>query len=605
MQCRLSREEGWVVVTAIILMTIMLGVGLAVLASADTQSGQSRLDRARESSFNLAEGLMQAESVVLQNNWPNAVPCATNDFGCGYTAPDTCTQATAASNPKQCPDPAKLVGSSGAFSNVDQSLGSTTWKIQVRDDVGAGCLSNPPSGYQPFYSNCQIPTYYKDLCPPPNQADATKCWPATAPHTYSTNPNEAPGADQPLCRNASNAPVVCTWDANDNKQLWVRVDTTVDGRRRSMVALLRLEEFPIALNSTDAVNGGAVNFANNGNKHIVDATNSQIVVRCIPSDNFNGAPTSGSQLKTTVADVAGGNQVTIPAAGNGVGGLPSGTVLALGADSGTQPPYELLIVDTISAPSGSPAVRTITFKSPIKYAHRASDGSNKLELAPAATNANPPNNCESWTSPPAPGDNGNTADKHQLDAPWNYRSDPSYPNFMSTTAFNGVVNGLRAWTAADGCPTNWSGTNVYIKSIATNTTCTVPGGTINSPSDPHFIFVDSNGGCSVPALKLSSNTVFYGVIYMRNLDHCTFNQTVLQIAAGGQIKGGVAVDGNAKVDIGNASNSTNCTITGGDPLTGEIYCPTIKFDLVAFDSVAASGAAGLVQNTWRELAPGQ
>src|SRR5205823_1158675 len=129
---RFRAEEGWVVVTAIILMTIMLGVGLAVLATADTQSGQARVERTRESSFNLAEGLLAAESVVLQNNWPATAPCATNPVGCGYAwsaaAPDTCTQATAGTNQNQCPDPAKLVGTNGAFSNVDQVRAGTTWR---------------------------------------------------------------------------------------------------------------------------------------------------------------------------------------------------------------------------------------------------------------------------------------------------------------------------------------------------------------------------------------------------------------------------------------------------------------------------------------------
>src|SRR3954465_4507566 len=346
------REDGWVVVTAIVLMTVMLGMGLAVLATADTQSREAGRERVRESAFNLAEGLMQAEAVVLQGNWPNAVPWVPNNFGCGYqwsaTDPNACTELTAASNPNQCPDPAKLFGSNGAFSNVDQSLGTTKFTIQVRDDVGV-CLGDPPAGYQAFYSSCQIPTYYKGLCPPPNVNDSTKCWPATAPHTYSTNPNEAPGVDQLLCKNAANVSVPCTWDANGNKQVGVRVEATVGGKTRSMVALLHLEEFPVSLASKDAVNGGAVNFGNNGNKNIVDATGAQIVVRCQPTTGAN--PTTGNPLSTTVADVPTGNTtdtVTIPLAGNGIGALQPGTVMALGVDTGTVQPYELLTIKQIT-----------------------------------------------------------------------------------------------------------------------------------------------------------------------------------------------------------------------------------------------------------------
>ena len=597
-----SEEDGWVVVTALLLMTIMLGVGAAVVATANTQSAQSSTSRARESAFNLAEGLMHAQSVVLQTNWPVNPPCAGNDTGCGYawslTDPNSCTQATAASNPKQCPNPANLVGSYGAFSNVDQSLPSTTWSVQVRDDTGV-CLSTPPAGYVPYYDSCQIPTYYSGFCPAPNKTDATKCWPATAPHNYSTNPNEAPGVDQTLCTNSGQA-VACTWDANGDKQLWVRVDATVAGKTRSMVALLRLEDFPVTLNSQNAVIGGAVNFSNNGNKHIVDATGSQIVTRCIPTDNFGGGPTTGNQLKTILAaDVATGNTtdtIAIPAAAAGFANLPAGTVLALGADSGTVPPSELLVIMTNTVAGG---IRTIRFRSNVMYPHRASDGSNLVELAPAPPNATPvPNNCEGWISPLASSQTG--ADKHQLDAPQNYKSDPAYPNFLDPAVYAGVISGLKAWTT---CPTSWSG-NIYIKSVPAGTTCTVPSGTYNSAASPHFIFVENQaGGCSSPALKLSGSTVFFGVIYMVNKQNCGFNQTIMEIAAGGQLQGGVTVDGNARIEIGNASNTGNCAIVGGSGT--DTYCPTIKYDRLAFSSVTATGAAGLVQNTWRELAARQ
>jgi hypothetical protein len=97
--------------------------------------------------------------------------------------------------------------------------------------------------------------------------------------------------------------------------------------------------------------------------------------------------------------------------------------------------------------------------------------------------------------------------------------------------------------------------------------------------------------------------VYYGLIYIRDMG-CGYDKIVMQITAGAQIKGGIAVDGKGQVNIGQSSNSGNCTIQGGDPL-GNVTCPTVKFDRVAFDSIAASGAAGLVQNTWRELANGQ
>jgi Tfp pilus assembly protein PilX len=338
---RLNRsEQGWVVVTAIVLMAIMLGVGLAVFATADTQSRQSGSERVRESAFNLAEGLLQAESVVLQNNWPSDVPCAANTTSCGYPAPSACTKTagTVVGNALQCPDASRIVGAAGTFSNVDQALTGTgdravNWTIQIRDDVGVCSRTTPQASA--FYDSCQIPTYYIGQCPPPNQNDKTKCWPAISTAKYSTNPAQAPGNDQALCRDGNNNLVVCTWDANGNKQLWVRIDATVAGKTRSLVALLRLENFPVLLNTKDAVNGGAVSFSNQGNKHIVDTAGSQIVARCRPTDGAN--PTVGRILKTDLAvDVVTPNTVnavTIPDNAN-TAGFKKGDVVALGADTG-------------------------------------------------------------------------------------------------------------------------------------------------------------------------------------------------------------------------------------------------------------------------------
>jgi Tfp pilus assembly protein PilX len=608
---RMNRsEEGWVVITAIVLMTIMLGVGLAIFSTADTQSRQSSQERVRESAFNLAEGLLQAESVVLQNNWPSDVPCAANSTSCGYPVPDACTKTgpTVVGNANQCPDASRIVGATGTFSNVDQALTGTgargvNWRIQIRDDIGV-CSRTVPQA-SAFYDSCQIPTYYTGLCPPPNQNDATKCWPAVSTAKYSTNPAQAPGSNLPICKDANNVSVVCSWDANGNKQLWVRIDATVGGKTRSLVALLRLENFPVVLNSKDAVNGGVVSFSNNGNKHIVDTNGSQVVTRCTPTTGGN--PTAGTSLKTALAtDILVPNSLFVAVLPDNATtqAFKKDDVVALGADTNLSSNYELLTLASNPVLNGA-GLRVFTFTTRIQNLHKAIDGTNKLELAPSTAN-----NCQTWTSPPAPGVNG--ADKHQLDNYWNYKSDPNYPNFLSTASYNGVVAALKPWTT---CPPDdyWDGNNVYIKSLPAGTQCTIPNGTFNSAADPHFIIVENelpinagtgDGTCNAtPPLKLSGNTVYYGVIYMVNKQKCGFNQTILQIQAGGQIQGGVAIDGNAKVDIGNASNSSQCTVSGGSGT--DTYCPTIKFDPVAFGSVAASGAAGLVQNTWRELAPGQ
>ena len=51
--------------TAILLMAIMLSVGFAVASTVDTQTSQSRKERERESTFNLAEAALSAQTFIL------------------------------------------------------------------------------------------------------------------------------------------------------------------------------------------------------------------------------------------------------------------------------------------------------------------------------------------------------------------------------------------------------------------------------------------------------------------------------------------------------------------------------------------------------------
>src|SRR6185503_11088142 len=65
MMKKLSGERGNVLVTAILLMAVMLSVGMAVAATVDTQTNQSRKERERESTFNLAEAALSAQTFIL------------------------------------------------------------------------------------------------------------------------------------------------------------------------------------------------------------------------------------------------------------------------------------------------------------------------------------------------------------------------------------------------------------------------------------------------------------------------------------------------------------------------------------------------------------
>jgi Tfp pilus assembly protein PilX len=118
---RLAREEGgWALVTAIVLMTAMLGLGLGTMTFIDGQTRQTGNERIGESSFNLAEGVLKSQIFLLARSWP----------GSSASAYATCTQSTPAST--RCPNAAMVAAE---FSGNDYR--NVTWTTAVQDNGGA------------------------------------------------------------------------------------------------------------------------------------------------------------------------------------------------------------------------------------------------------------------------------------------------------------------------------------------------------------------------------------------------------------------------------------------------------------------------------------
>lgn len=212
---RLTRnEDGWVMVTAVIVMSLMMSFGLAAFSTVDTQTNVSKKQRNDESSFNLTEGALQQQGYVLGFNWPaNAAQAFV-----------TCSYGAGADNTpvSKCPQPANLTG--GNFNQVDYAA-QAAWKTQVND-------------------------------------------------------NGAPGAGSEFYEDRTAA----TWDANGDGKLWVKSSSTVRGKSRTIVALLKREKLSEALPSA-VVKADHFATTNNGNKVIIDSTGGQIIVRCqtVPS----------------------------------------------------------------------------------------------------------------------------------------------------------------------------------------------------------------------------------------------------------------------------------------------------------------------------------
>lgn len=238
---RMRNEEGWVVVSAMVLMGIMLMVGLAILSTSDTGSKRSREQRERESSFNLTEGVLYSQAFVLAQGWPTGT-------GTNPAYPARCTSSSASST--QCPAAANLASASGNFSATDFQTGAS-WVTRVRDDYG-----ELASAYDPAYADGPL-----------------------------TGPNGV------VC----SAP--CSRDFNGDRELWVQARAITRGKPRNIAALMKLEQLQESMPQV-AIASGAIavtNNGNHGNTALVDGSGSEIKVRCEPDPPGSGGGNSNAK----------------------------------------------------------------------------------------------------------------------------------------------------------------------------------------------------------------------------------------------------------------------------------------------------------------------
>lgn len=234
MTSRLRTDDGSVLVISLSLLAIMLTIGLASYALSDTGQQRAREQRERESALNLAEAVLYSQGFALATIWPG------NAAG-GAAMPTTCTSAAVVA---YCPDPRTLAASDAAggqsanFTGVDFAA-DTTWTTRIRDNGGPIADAYVSAQVDAAQSGTNVKTGVAYTCPGP-----------------------------------------CKWDANGDLMLWVQARAVVRGRPRSVVALLKRELFSEVIAGGNAVTAGSFETTNSGNKAIINATGSQVVVRC-------------------------------------------------------------------------------------------------------------------------------------------------------------------------------------------------------------------------------------------------------------------------------------------------------------------------------------
>jgi hypothetical protein len=268
---RLNQERGNVIVTAILLVSVMLGLGLTVASQVDTQTTQSRKERERESSFNLAEASLSAQTFILGR------------LGTGTELnPYPIEGCARGSTLDFCPDEDQLMRSYDGHGQVDFN-DETTWVTHVLDDA-------TPDG-EPV-------RFWKD------EFLEVADW---AHYDQYGGIHQTTGAAIP------------------NRHVWVRAEADVRGHQRAIVAWVKIEDVAISFPNYAVLAGwvDGKNSGGHGGRPLVDSTGSLgVAVRCtepFPPQSENCIdldPVKGPQIqpptnvsRVTSPSAIGGNEL--------------------------------------------------------------------------------------------------------------------------------------------------------------------------------------------------------------------------------------------------------------------------------------------------------
>ncbi len=170
-------ERGVALITALLATMVMLALGLALLSIVDTQASESTSERSRDRAFNLSENVLNSQAFVLSRYWPSTVPL-TGELTCNHA--DAGFGDIIGSTDANADAVDRLAGNLNA-SSTDTAFTGASWQVNMCDDDGSSTVWNDS--------------------------------------LLTTQKN---------------------WDKNLNNLMWVRVQSTVEGKTRSLAGLVRV-----------------------------------------------------------------------------------------------------------------------------------------------------------------------------------------------------------------------------------------------------------------------------------------------------------------------------------------------------------------------------
>jgi Tfp pilus assembly protein PilX len=333
MKNRITAEHGSALVTALLLTMIMLTVGLAGLAQVDVQQEQSGVERVRETTFNLGEGVLNAQIFALSQNWR---PLRAAGAAPVVFAP--CDQDSPEKTPN-CPSADTI---SKLFASPDTEA-PPAWRTEVRDNA----TTVPPT-----CSRNKGTTFYSDAS------------------TSGQHP----------------------FDCNDDGKLWVRAQATVRGRTRAVVALVQAERETYELPRA-ALLAGSLKIGNSGNKVLIDpkadtALSTEILLRCTPASETVCAGHEGSSLDVILSRTKLLTQLNGTRPQTGYAGAPALLPEALERLKQTAITNGTYFPNCPPGPDGSPLAGAVVYVETCNQAYKSNTPINTAESPGALIIAN-------------------------------------------------------------------------------------------------------------------------------------------------------------------------------------------------------------------------